>query len=260
MHDREKDRKRKSTMEQSDTPTAAKQQNISSPHKEASTPGSVTRTPGQSRATQYRQLKNLSDKLPKSPNSFAQRVTGIVKSATPRKKAELKRQGVVRCLEDELVADLIKKHVKALKNTKGEHKWKKLCCLANMINIHQGRKAKISRHLGMSFKMLSRTYIDDMARKKRLVTITPKARELIGDLWKSPEVSRIMPLKKRVKKGAPTFLLEHSYGEAYRLFKVKYPESKVSYCSFLGTSQTMSEVSRNMSASYAAVNHVRIPN
>ncbi len=133
VHDREKDRKRKSTMEESNTPTAAKQQHISSPHKEDS-------TTGRSRAPQYRQLKNLSDKLPKSSNSFAKTVTGIVKSASHRKKAELKKQGVVWCLEDELVEDDIKKHVKALKNTKGEQKWMKLCSLANMINKHQGRK------------------------------------------------------------------------------------------------------------------------
>lgn len=58
-------------------------------------------------------------------------------------------------------------------------------------------------------------------------------KQTVREFWWSSDISRQLPLRKKVKHGLPTFLLECSYSTAYRRFKKEYPMIKLGYVTFV---------------------------
>ena len=77
--------------------------------------------------------------------------------------------------------------------------------------------------------------ISDMKKKGR--RLADEVADKVHELWLSPDVSRPLPIKKRVKCGVPTHLLECSYTEAYNRFKAENPTTKIGYVK-LNTAKT----------------------
>lgn len=186
--------------------------------------------------------------------------------ATPRKKQQLKEQGINSNPEVEMIATNVKKHVKRLnQSTKSKDRQALYAVLqastkdpdeppVTNTTSQKSLRGNVRRHL-------ARSYLDRTCRRARrflgvsrrswqkvrqhtakdIIIETKKTRPGISEedaltirnFWWSPEVSRPLPLKKRVKHGIPTHHLECTYSVAYQRFKAKYPQIKVGYVKFI---------------------------
>ena len=182
-----------------------------------------------SRASRYRHFQKVKSQLPNSPRAYSKTIKYLVDTATPRKRHQLSQHKVVRCLESELISSGIKDHISSLR-VGTEKTRKQLRYIASLLKAKHGFKTKLANKLGISRKLIGRKQHD---RKKRKDAISDDTKEVVADFWRSSEISRILPLKKRAKKGKPTYLLEHTYTAAYRMYKAKHPNTKIGYCTFI---------------------------
>ena len=51
--------------------------------------------------------------------------------------------------------------------------------------------------------------------------------------WISEDISRVVPLKKKVKHGLPLYVLEVSFMRAYQKFRKSNPSIKICYVTFI---------------------------
>lgn len=63
--------------------------------------------------------------------------------------------------------------------------------------------------------------------------ISDTTKRLVQEFWWSAEVSRQMPLKKKVKRNQAAFCLEMNYTQAFQKFKAAHPTVKIGYVRFI---------------------------
>ena len=225
------------------------------------------RRKGNSSATFYRKRQKIMKAMPQSPRTYAQLVESLTfgPSATPRKKQQLINQGINISPEADIIASNIKKHIKRLSKSYNSKDRRALSAVLQastrdpeppIINECMNSKRSQPKHFARSYKYFDRTcrrarrFLGVNRRSwqkvrkhkaKDIIIEIKKTRQGISDedalticnYWWSSEVSRPVPLKKRVKHGIPTHHLECSYSTAYQRFKAKYPEIKVGYVKFI---------------------------
>lgn len=204
-------------------------------------PAEQPSTCSSSLSTIYRKKNKAKSMLPKSPRSFAAVVEKIITDATPRKQKEMEKRGIKRKLGDEFET------VRSIQATVGEMKTKMTEEKRQRYNLimhactktAKYRNAKqIASFLGFGGKVKRKI----QGFRKQKVTLTRKRRkdatdqqtvEKVQNHWYSEGISRIVPLKKKVKKGKPLYVLETSYTGAYKKFKACNPNVKIGYITFL---------------------------
>ena len=98
--------------------------------EDQSRPTDIMRTPTKtaalksppSKATMHRKIAKIKEKLPSSPRTFAAVVSNLVEKASPSKKAELEKRGVVRKLQDSLAMASLKRTIREIKANVTEKK------------------------------------------------------------------------------------------------------------------------------------------
>lgn len=197
-----------------------------------STPNSA----GPSRTTVYRRTTTVKKTMPKSPRTYVSVVANLLNQATPTKRAELEKRGLKRKLEEELVHESVKESIKKLKVNLTEENRKKYHALAYAATCTQrkyGFKHKVAASLGIGNRMRKNLKQSTAARQTRKDAISTTVTEQVQSFWKSEGISHIVPLKKRVKSGQPTYVLDCTYMDAYRQFKVAHPRTKIGYVKFI---------------------------
>lgn len=179
-------------------------------------------------ALHYWKSKKIISQLPKTPRSSANVIEKIITTISPQKQRELERRGIKHKLEDSFVVDSIKSRIYSLRNTRMTDKNRRECQVlahgaCNSVGKYSGMKKRVARFLGIGGKVLREK---NFVRKKRKDVIPETTRQTIQEFWFSEGISREVPLKKRVKKMQPPFLLECSYTQAYRCFREKKPYCK----------------------------------
>lgn len=185
-YDRQKDRDRKVTSEES--------------HDTKQTRGNT----GTSRATLFRKAKQIREQLPQSPKSYAATIDRVINPATPKKVAELEKRGVKRKLDESMTAitSSIQEEVKELRskqmteNKRRQYKFLTHAACKATAKYPRMRR-KIADLLGIGGKVLRNKRI---IRKIRRDTLPQTTKDKVQRFWKSEDVSREVPLKKRVKK------------------------------------------------------------
>jgi len=192
-----------------------------------------TPTTSLSCATVKRRITVVKQVLPSTPRSFAKVVSKVIESTTPRKREALIKTGVGvrRSLEDELLLTGIKYSIKETnKIMKTSENVKRAKIILKAALVVGKSKRKMTRHLGVSWRLLG----NELRRKRSgEVMNNSEVSEKVKEHWLSEEVSRCLPLKKRVKKGKPMYLLEMTYMNAFKSFKLKHPEIKLGYVTFI---------------------------
>ena len=186
-----------------------------------------------SRATLYRKVKQVKSVLPRTPEKYATCISQIVKDATTHKIKRLKTKGIAigADAENSVIADNIKEAVNQIR--RGSLTNKKREKLYWLVKYRSGGKYKIGRKLGSSDKVWKKAKLNVSVKKNRKSDcISKKVTDQVKEFWLF-EVSRELPLKKRVKKNLPTHLLEFSYIKAYKKFKQKFPEVSIGYTKFI---------------------------
>lgn len=193
-----------------------------------------------SRATMHRKIAKVKENLPDSPRTFAAVVSNLVDKASPSKKAELQKKGVVRKLGDSLAIISLKKTVKEIKAKRTEKTRQKYnllayACLPIWLGInnfiftwHRDNNPKENEGNKRAQEISC-----NPDTKKRNDAINAETEQRVKEHWMSESISRIVPHKKRVKKGQPLYVLECSYIQAYRAFKVANPNIKIGYVTFI---------------------------
>ena len=231
-----------------------KRRNTSPPDCTPCKTGDTEVPSSRSKATFYRRQKEVVASMPKSPHSYTKVVENLVygEAATPRKVENMKKQGIRRNLEADIIAENIKANVsqlgKSQKDTDRQalHALVKACTSSQVptttedtpkTKTSQGSK-RVKKYLGVSRRTWSRVrkhkkshIILDLKKKRK--GITEDVIDTVETFWWSPAVSRPLPFKKRVKQGMPTHLLECSYSTAYRRFKNEHPDMKIGYVKFI---------------------------
>ena len=92
--------------------------------------------------------------------------------------------------------------------------------------------------IGLSWRVATATRKGKVVAKRKQLfgRVIPQAQaQVIEDFRLSPDVSRPLPLKNRIKLNTVTYLLETSYTGAFKLFQQKHPDIKVKYVKFVQT-------------------------
>ncbi len=191
--------------------------------------------PTLTRTTMQRRVRVVKQILPSTPKSFAAVVAKVITAATPRKRDALANAGVRarRSLEDELVFKGIKEtisNVKKCPRTSANVKMAKM--LLQAATAATNKRRRMTQFLGASKRLLHSANELRQPRKNCVVN-NEETKELVAAYWMSEEVSRCLPLKKRVKKGKPMYLLEMTYMRAFTSFKAMNPNIKIGYVTFI---------------------------
>lgn len=192
-----------------------------------------------SRTTVYRQTKAMRKTLPTSPKRFANVITTLNDNASPMKQAAIAKRGIKRKIDEEFLLPPLKKTILELKTNMNEVKRRQYNIIASaaMRAAHSGIKSKLASALGIGHrthrKLTKNAHNPILSRKKRKDVIDKSTIEKVQDHWTSEGISHVVPLKKRVKKGQPFRVLDCSYMQAYRRFKVTHPNIKIGYVSFI---------------------------
>lgn len=208
-------------------------------HQPQKTPkSSPLKTPKRtSRTTLWRKGKQVSGKLPKSPRTCAAVLNNVLRQLPTETTSELKK--VARDLsetEDFLIASSVRRSLSNTNPSSSESNRKKYHTIVSARRIEQkyGFKRKLAKSLGIGGKVRRhKTQMAEVQRKKRKDMVAEETKALVKEFWCSEGISREVPLKKRVKKGMHSNLLECTYVEAYRQLKKSHPEVKIGYTTFV---------------------------
>ena len=192
-----------------------------------------------SRASLYRKVKIIKETIPKHPHDYAECVTSLVDQATPQKKAALIKVGLrpseLKSPAERIVANL----KKSIRETKKKPSNKHRRIMYSLVRSGAGNHWSLAKYLGTSWKVWKRLKLkkdqdSDSKMKKRLKgSIPPEVCETVKHFWLSSDISRPLPLRKRVKKKQVSYLLECSNSTAFKKFKQMYPNVKIGYVKFI---------------------------
>ena len=178
--------------------------------------------------------------MPSSPSAYAKVIDSLVsESVTPKKQASLFKLGIRRRLSEDLVATNIQKTVEEAKLSTKDTNRKILYTLTKSSlrkGLSRSQTTKIKQYLGVSRKTLKKVSsikgMNIVVKKKRCGISEAVQRE-VREFWLSPNVSRIVPISKRVKHGIPLHLLECSYTTAYTRYKSMNRTVQIGYVKFI---------------------------
>ena len=196
-----------------------------------------------SKATVFRKRNKIKEILPQSPRSFAVVMDKVIGDATPKKQNELQKRGINRKLEDEYNEDIVQSinttvHEFRSEMTEDKRQHYNLLLQACLRTSKYKSAHRIASTLGFGDKMREKmkrmkNQKMNITRRQRKDTIDPLTVAKVEDHWRSEGISRIVPLKKKVKARKPLYVLETSYTAAYKKFKVSNPDLKIGYVSFI---------------------------
>lgn len=194
-----------------------------------------------SRSTIYRRSREAAKHMPKSPRTYVSVIENLVEKASPNKKTELERRSLKRKLADEFVCDSLRETVGELKKHMTEEKRKQYHVIVNACQLQRkyGVKGKLAASLGIGGKVKRKLkkreagVLGSISRKRRRDATNPETVSQVESFWISEGVSHVVPLKKRVKKGRPLYVLDCSYIQAYRNFRAAHPQTTIGYVRFL---------------------------
>ncbi|XP_014674975.1 PREDICTED: uncharacterized protein LOC106815062 [Priapulus caudatus] len=174
--------------------------------------------PSTSKSKFYRIRQNVMDKMPTTPRSYAKLVRTLSKKMPGEKKAKIS-----------LSYEGIKEKVKEIRKKPTNKNRTFVYQLGSCVGWKFGRK-----YLGLSWKTCIASKKGKLVKKKYMKgkVLSVANQDLVQEFWWSSEVSRQMPLKKKVKKNQAAFLLELNYTQAYRKFKAAHPSVKIGYVKF----------------------------
>lgn len=203
-----------------------------------SRPASLKSPP--SERTLRRKAAKVKEVLPSTPTTFAMVMSNLVEKASPLKKAELEKRGVKRKLEDTLVMASLDMTIRETRTNMTEEKHQHYNVIAYACQ-RGSSKAKLLSSLGIGRKVQKKMKTVTrqtelraaLSRKRRRDAISTETARKVKEHWTSETTSRIVPFKKRVKKGQPLYVLECTYIQAYRAFKAANPDVKIGYVSFI---------------------------
>lgn len=186
-------------------------------------------------STLRRRVREIQKIIPQSPTTYAAVVDRLTASTTPTQRAALNKKGIKRKLSESFVEEGIIDLMKDLKQAKGSKTTEKRRLGHTVLKVCARGKTPYKQVEAYGFS--AKTY--NKARKGRLMmirkmrkdAIQPHVAAKIEEYWY--EISREVPLKRRVKKGKPLFLLECTYTAAYRDFKKSHPSINVGYVKFI---------------------------
>ena len=193
--------------------------------------------------TKNRRKQKVRQAMPVNPEEYADVVENLVSGApaTPRKVESMVKRGITNCRpEATLIAQNIRNNIACHnRSTTNSSRQALYAIVKGSIGTSTTLGASmLKRYLRISTKkwkkiQKQKQIICDVKKKKRKGVISDDVADAVRDFWWSPEVSRQLPLKKRVKKGVPLHLLECSYSAAYLRFKAQHPNIKIGYVKFL---------------------------
>ena len=167
----------------------------------------------------------------------------VIGDATPKKQNELQKRGINRKLEDEYNEDIVQSinttvHEFRSEMTEDKRQHYNLLLQACLRTSKYKSAHLIASTLGFGDKMRKKmkrmkNQKMNVTRRQRKDTIDPLIVAKVEDHWRSEGISRIVPLKKKVKARKPLYVLETSYTAAYKKFKVSNPDLKIGYVSFI---------------------------
>ena len=215
---------------------AARQRSSDEPgHSESpstSAHGIAKKKKGTSRASIFRKAKSIREQLPSSPATRS-KVAGHLQGVRGVKRRLLyaDESHVTDAIAQAIQAEVQELRTNRMTEQKRQH-YKFLTNSARRATRKYKKVRKyVSRFLGIGGKVI-RT--KNLRRKKRKDALPESTKNLVRSFWMSENVSREVPLKKRVKKGGqPPFLLECTYLEAFRKFTASHPDVSIGYCKFV---------------------------
>lgn len=175
--------------------------------------------------------------MPRSPEAYADVVERMVEKATPRKQMAMERRGMKRKL-DFTVVENIKATIKKLKKAPTNENRRTYYSLCKASTADRKARWSAGRHLGISWRVLQKTFngtatVEKTRKKGYRGAVPGRAKAVIMEFWKSPEISKESPLKKGVKNGLPTYLLQMTYQSAFRRFRKTHPDINIGYVKFI---------------------------
>ena len=198
-----------------------------------------------SRSTIHRKTVAVKEALPNSPRTFAKVMANIIDNASPSKQVEIGKRGVKRKLEDTFVIRSLKHTIKELKSTgmseEYRHHYNTIAYACQRISKY-GSNSKVASRVASSLgigkymrqKMKRKASLPTLSlRKKKRNAISEDLSKKVKDHWLSDQISHVVPLKKRVKKGQPLHVLDSSYMQSYQQFRKANPDVKIGYVSFI---------------------------
>lgn len=151
--------------------------------------------------------------------SPAKRIETMIEAATPQTTKELERKKIFKSNTRVSLAN-------AFKNVAKTHK---KSVVESLRQIPPTNKAAVAHAIGirrgtLSYKLKGRTNVN---RK-----LWGAERKALEDFFKSPEVSVLMPNKRKAAKALPFYVMQCSMLAAFRAFKTKHPEINVGIITF----------------------------
>ena len=195
-----------------------------------------------SKTTSWRKTQQVAKSMPSQPEEYAKVVENLIGGtpATPRKVASMDRKGIRRVkLADDMMVVNIKTYIKKCKAEgvcTSATKQMLYCVIKACMGSDRVGSSILRRYLGITHKMWKRIMMNDnghIRKKKSSGIIREDVADFVREFWWSPDVSRTLPLKKRVKHGVPLHLLECSYTTAFKRFQAKFPDIKIGYVKFI---------------------------
>lgn len=191
-----------------------------------------------SRASRYRTIQSIKKQLPTDPETFADVLEHLTNSATPRKKTAVQkrfRKGntcrrnlgseLAVTMRDEL-RDLRKSGTVKQANRAAYCALVRLCVAGRLT-----RRTLAACGISHTTSWRAKKRLLQVTRKKRKNALSTDVTDTVTKFWY--ESAREMPLKKRVKKGKPLYMLDCNYTELFRDFRAAFPQIKIGYVSFI---------------------------
>ncbi|XP_064619490.1 uncharacterized protein LOC135482935, partial [Lineus longissimus] len=176
--------------------------------------------PSSSRTTLFRAKKKILLHMPKTPKSYSRVCHDLLRSGPANNQAKKKLA----------FPEVMKENVKKVRTRPTNKNRAFLYQLGKCVTWKYGR-----RSLGLSWRTWKAVKAEkDVKKMHRRGKVIPQAtKELVQDFWWSSDISRQLPLKKRVKKNQAAFLFEMSYMQAYLKFRSANPTVRIGYVKFV---------------------------
>lgn len=191
--------------------------------------------PSTSKSEYYRKINVVKNNMPNTPTSYARAINQLSTKVSPRKRIAVQSQkpvkrslggiffGIGNLADTSTKENFVLKTGKTAESVMAKYLLAKACRINKLKYSHVGR-------LGISNNIYSKAKKTGYTGIKQRKGLPDSTKEKVKEYWYT--ISRPMPLKKRVKKKTPMFLLECSYTTAYKDFMKLHPNIKIGYVMF----------------------------
>ncbi|XP_071955998.1 uncharacterized protein [Antedon mediterranea] len=198
-----------------------------------------TSTPFPSNQAKRKALSRSWRVVPKSPNKFAEIFSSMVEKSTPRKRAALKKKGILSPIQKKRLEFLNSTSVKPILDQIRKSRKKTdiqlrrqlfmAVCVKNKI-----RKTLARKHLGLSWSFLTKPINSHSMkfRKQRSDALSQDTVSKVLSFYDRVDIARELPDARSAVDKTPGKVMECTMKTAYKQFKAEYPTVSLSFTKF----------------------------